>query len=108
MPEAISGEGGHNATFAVACTLVQGFDLDYDDALTLLVEYNERCEPPWLLAELEHKVSDALDQPVHDRGEAYLINARNKVLLRQACAARNGVFFPRRASSPASGCQGLR
>ena len=27
MPPAISGQGGHNQTYSVACTLVQGFGL---------------------------------------------------------------------------------
>jgi YD repeat-containing protein len=45
---------------------------------------------------------------IQERAENNTPQVSYTVLLRQACAARNGVFFPRRASSPASGCQGLR
>ena len=76
MPEAIAGEGGHPATFAVACKLVQGFGLKFDDALQLMLEYNVRCVPPWSLPELKHKITDALGLPVDDRGEAYLLKPK--------------------------------
>jgi hypothetical protein len=42
MPGAISGAGGHDQTFAVACALVK-FGLSPDDAWPLLLEYNQRC-----------------------------------------------------------------
>ncbi|MBN2291802.1 MAG: AAA family ATPase [Pirellulales bacterium] len=73
MPPAISGSGGHNQTFAVACVLVIGFGLEEDDALMLLREYNDRCEPPWSEKELQHKIKSAGQQP-GERG--YLLNAR--------------------------------
>jgi len=60
MPAAIDGQGGHNATFRVACVLTHKFHLGHDDALALMVEYSERCDPPWTTEELEHKVTDAL------------------------------------------------
>jgi len=62
MPSAISGQGGHNATFAAACVLVRGFALDEEDAYEILVsDYNPRCEPPWAEWELRHKVRSAMD-----------------------------------------------
>jgi hypothetical protein len=64
LPPAISGQGGHVATFRAACRLVIGFGLDRDDALNLLRGWNEsHCQPPWTERELEHKVDDALKQP---------------------------------------------
>src|SRR5262249_23753761 len=33
--------------------------LSDEDALTLLRDYNQRCDPPWSEAELLHKVDDA-------------------------------------------------
>jgi hypothetical protein len=64
MPPAISGSGGHRATFAAACALVRGFGLEPDDALALLVEiHNPLCAPPWSLPELRHKIKQA-----HQRG----------------------------------------
>jgi KaiC/GvpD/RAD55 family RecA-like ATPase len=63
LPPAISGQSGHNATFHAACVLVLGFELPEADALGLLHEYNQRCEPPWSERELEHKVRQAAKQP---------------------------------------------
>jgi hypothetical protein len=62
LPPAISGSGGHNATFYAACVLVLGFDLAEIDALELLREFNQRCDPPWSKHELVHKVMDAMKQ----------------------------------------------
>jgi hypothetical protein len=60
MPGAISGSGGHTATFRAACVLVRGFVLEPDEALRLLVtEYNPRCAPAWSQRELQHKVRQA-------------------------------------------------
>ena len=59
MPPAISGQGGHDATFKAAVALVKGFGLDAGTALDLLREFNERCEPPWSEKELLHKIDDA-------------------------------------------------
>ncbi|MFH1919892.1 MAG: DUF3987 domain-containing protein [Planctomycetota bacterium] len=63
MPPAISGQGGHDRTFAAACALVLGFELDEEAALGLLREYNTRCEPPWSESELVHKIKSAAEQP---------------------------------------------
>lgn len=63
MPVAVSGSRGHDVTFRTACVLVQGFLLDRGDALTLLAEWNQGCQPPWSQRELEHKISDAQKAP---------------------------------------------
>jgi hypothetical protein len=47
MPPAISGNGGHDALFAVACVLIHGFDLPEPEAWLILCEYNAGCQPPW-------------------------------------------------------------
>jgi hypothetical protein len=59
MPPAISGQGGHNQTFSVACKLVEGFNLSPDEAFPLIQEYNGRCLPSWSDQELQHKLADA-------------------------------------------------
>jgi len=59
VPGAVSGSGGHNATFRAACVLVLGFGLSQDEALRLLSEWNEKCQPPWTDRELLHKVTQA-------------------------------------------------
>ncbi len=56
---AISGQSGHDQTFKVACRAIKGFGLSVDEAWPLLLEYNQRCEPPWSEEELRHKAEDA-------------------------------------------------
>jgi hypothetical protein len=59
MPSAISGQGGHQATFDVAVALIHGFDMDDAPAWQILSEFNQRCDPPWSDRELQHKLADA-------------------------------------------------
>lgn len=59
MDPAVSGAGGHNATFAVAVALVQGFNLSESEAWLLLNEYSQRCSPPWNEKDLRHKLRQA-------------------------------------------------
>lgn len=75
MPPAISGQGGHDQTFHVACLLVWGFALSDTDALQLLQEYNQRCQPAWSPSELEHKV-DSAGAANHQRERGYLLGER--------------------------------
>lgn len=72
MPPAISGKGGHNATFDVAVAVVHGFDLTEEQALPILRKYNERCEPPWTEKELRHKLADASKLTHHSEPRGYL------------------------------------
>lgn len=74
MPPAISGQGGHNATFAAATALVWGFDLPMQEARDLLREYNQRCQPAWSEKELEHKLRQAADKP-HSHPRGWLLNS---------------------------------
>src|SRR5690606_3701479 len=60
VPPAVSGQSGHNTTFHAACVLVCGFMLERQQALGLLAEWNQACQPPWSDRELEHKVDSAL------------------------------------------------
>lgn len=60
MDAALSGSGGHQATWRAAAALVCGFDLAPAVALELLEsDFNPRCRPPWSRRELEHKVKSA-------------------------------------------------
>ena len=59
VPPAVSGNGGHDTTFSVACALVNGFALTSHDATNLLREYSATCFPPWSEKELEHKIRSA-------------------------------------------------
>ncbi len=72
LPPAISGQGGHPATYAAATALVHGFGLDPELALSLLMDhYNPRCQPEWTEKELRHKVEDAASKP-HTRPHGWL------------------------------------
>lgn len=62
LPPAISGQGGHNATFHAACVLVLGFGLSAQDAYPLLCGFNQRCNPAWSERELWHKLHSAEKQ----------------------------------------------
>jgi hypothetical protein len=74
IPGAVSGQGGHDQTFHVACCLILGFALRVDDALPLLAEWNAACQPPWNDRELRHKLESA-DQRSDQRG--YLLLDRH-------------------------------
>ncbi len=59
LPPAVSGQGGHQATWTVALALAWGFGLSDADAMPLFQEYNARCSPPWETSDLEHKLDGA-------------------------------------------------
>lgn len=59
IPGAVSGQGGHDATFHAACILVKDFDLSVEDATPLLQEWNTTCAPPWDEKDLLRKLTEA-------------------------------------------------
>jgi len=75
-PGAVSGQGGHNTTFAVATALVHGFELSHGDAETLLHEYNAKCMPPWKPNDLLHKLNEAF-RVSHDKPKGWLLSAQS-------------------------------
>ncbi|MFM9962883.1 MAG: AAA family ATPase, partial [Planctomycetaceae bacterium] len=62
IPPAISGQGGHAATFLAAQHIVHGFSLDDRDAYSLLTQWNQTCQPPWSEGELQHKITSAREK----------------------------------------------
>lgn len=56
---AVEGQGGDDHTFRTACNLVRGFELDDDDAMALLLEWNQLCCPTWTQDELQQKLDNA-------------------------------------------------
>lgn len=70
-PPAISGQGGHDATFHTAAVLVHGFDLCHGEAMLLLQEWNQSCQPPWSERELRHKIESA-SRATHTHPRGYL------------------------------------
>jgi hypothetical protein len=63
VPPAISGSGGHNQTYTAAVGLTHGFCLPFEDAYSLLADWNRSCQPPWTERELAHKVRQPLISP---------------------------------------------
>ena len=67
---AISGQEGHNTTFANLCKLVQRFDMLPKEKLWELANYynsNGTGGEPWKQSELKHKFDDALKSPrIHE------------------------------------------
>jgi hypothetical protein len=57
---AVSGQGGHNATYRAACRFADA-GLTEEEVLAELVAWNEtNAEPKWSLPELRHKARDAV------------------------------------------------
>lgn len=59
LPDAISGQGGHNQTFEYAC-IIHRFNLSHGTGWNYLLDLNaSKCSPPWNEKELRHKFDDA-------------------------------------------------
>jgi hypothetical protein len=56
---AIAGQHGDLRTFRICCRVVRGFELSDHEAMSVLSEWNARCQPPWSERELLMKVQNA-------------------------------------------------
>lgn len=65
MDAAIERSGGDRQTFCVACKLVE-FGLSQSEAMTVLNEYNARCQPPWSETGLSRKLRCAFSRAAPD------------------------------------------
>lgn len=88
IPGAISGAGGHTATFNAVAHVMIGFDLDPDTTLSIVAsDFNPRCDPPWSERELLHKIRSVAERCERPRG--YLLEAdRRPVHTTQQAASR--------------------
>lgn len=68
-PVAVEGQAGDLTTFKVAAHL-KDLGCDEDQAAWLMVEWNERCAPPWGPAELLDKVAHAFRYGSNPQGSA--------------------------------------
>lgn len=66
VPGAVSGQGGHDATYELACKLCVDFGLTNEEAMKVLKVWNETCSPPWTERELEHKIRSAMRKAYGD------------------------------------------
>lgn len=80
LPTAVSGAGGHPATYRAASILANGFDLPWNDAWELLQEWNtSHCSPPWSEKDLRHKLNDAFVRP-HERPKGWLVAGKERAV----------------------------
>jgi hypothetical protein len=56
---AVAGQHGDLRTFRICCRVVRGFELSDHEAISVLSEWNARCQPPWSERELLIKVQNA-------------------------------------------------
>lgn len=80
LPTAVSGAGGHPATYRAASILANGFDLPWNDAWEILSEWNKsHCSPPWSDKDLRHKLNDAYVRP-HERPKGWLVAGKERAV----------------------------
>ncbi len=101
MEPAISGSGGHNATFAVACMLMHGYALSQAEAMSVMQDFNLCCQPAWSERELLYKLNSA-ERTVHDKPKGYLIASNDPAKRSSAYAAKGEAepVQPARVYSP--------
>lgn len=77
MPDAVSGQGGHDRTFEAACVCVR-FDLDESAMWRIMHRFNDlkTAGEHWSDAELAHKIKSACERAAADRGK--LLNESKK------------------------------
>src|SRR5712664_2615658 len=78
---AVSGQGGHDATFHVAAMIWNGFALSESDTLDVLRDWNTRCVPPWRDGELVHKVNSVASAQ-HRDGCGFLLGESGQDIAR--------------------------
>jgi hypothetical protein len=93
MPPAISGSGGHTATFAAAAVLTRGFAMPESDALPLLLAWNQtHCQPPWSEADIRLKLRSAVTST---RPLGYLLNDKETLMI--PCASDSSLDNEKKA-----------
>lgn len=74
FPDSIEGQNGHGRLYHVASVLVDGFGLDYSEAMPIFRDWNAaKARPPESEKQLEHKLSDAIRN--HPAPSLKLLNA---------------------------------
>ena len=68
VPDAVSGQHGHDRTFHAARVIWNDFAIDEADGWPILVDYNERLGEKWTEKELRHKWDDAVEKGPENRG----------------------------------------
>lgn len=74
VPPAVSGQSGHSTTYTAAVGLVHGFQLSKSDAIGLLSNWNQSCQPPWSERDLIHKINQAASKS-HSKPAGHLLQS---------------------------------
>jgi len=67
LPATVSGKNGNAHTRHAAAVIFHDLALDDVNGWILLLEYNARCQPPWVPEQLRHIMQQAIHQPPPDR-----------------------------------------
>jgi hypothetical protein len=93
----VQGCEGDKQLFSAISFMAVGFGLSRADTLTLIAEYNDRCDPPWEMYDIERK----LDMIIQDRelDPSYLTLRGNDAIVDVdgECEALAGVMANRKA-----------
>ena len=79
LPPAIQGSHGDVYTFRVCCRLVRGFALEDGEALAVLQDWNNRCQPPWTERELARE--GLASAPIRARARRWIAGRSGAELL---------------------------
>lgn len=67
---AVSGQMGNTVLYTLACSLVHGFELHDAEAIDLMAGWwNQRCQPPWEIRDIERAVVNARAKGKYDKIE---------------------------------------
>ena len=77
IPSAIMGQNGSKTTLTAANAIFWGFGLSEEQGWPVLIEYSNRCEPPWSEKELQHKMSEAMNKPP-DKPRGWLLESKRE------------------------------
>lgn len=91
FPPAVQGQNGSGRAFELAMHLVRGYGLTVEHAVQVMEEeWNDRCQPPWTSAELEHKCQDVERNGRAAWGYRWYYGNAGEVLLRSIRAYGEG------------------
>lgn len=69
-PPAVEGMGGDNQTYTVCAKILRDFALSDETAYSVLLDWNDRCVPPWPADELWTKVQNAEQYATAGEGQS--------------------------------------
>ena len=103
VPPSIEGPGGNadggTKTFTDFLKVIVGFDLSIAEALEVTEEYCQRCEPPWEVKELSHKIEDAWKAAQDKPNRGHLLGEEGRPYVRGFKWREDGLSYMKVANS---------